>query len=126
MVGQPLKILNSDTADHNIHNLPKHNPEWNESQSAGDPAVTKTFTAPEMMLPLECNQHPWMRAYVNVMMHPYFAVSAEDGSYQISNLPPGDYVLAAIHEKFGEQTMRIKVGPNEKVKAPIIFATGAL
>ena len=126
MAGQPLKILNSDTADHNIHDMPGKNPPWNESQMPTDKPIIKTFANPEMMIPVQCNQHPWMRAYINVMQHPYFAVSAADGRYEIKNLPPGEYTLAAVHERFGEQTMKIKVGPKETVKAPFIFAQGKL
>lgn len=126
MAGQELKILNSDTADHNIHDMPSNNPPWNESQMPTDKPIIKTFANPEMMIPVQCNQHPWMRAYINVMQHPYFAVSAADGRYEIRNLPPGEYTLAAVHERFGEQTMKIKVGPKETVKAPFIFAQGKL
>ena len=121
MVGQPFKVTNSDNADHNIHDLPKNNPQWNESQMAKDPAIVKTFKNPEMMLPLQCNQHPWMRAYVNVMSNPYYAVSAQDGSFTIRNLPPGEYTLAAMHEKFGEKMMKVKVGPKENVEAEFLF-----
>jgi plastocyanin len=127
MAGQPLKVLNSDTADHNIHDMPSNNPPWNESQMPTDKPIVKTFAKPEMMIPVQCNQHPWMRAYINVMQHPYFAVSAPDGSYEIKNLPPGEYTLAAVHEKFGEQViMKLKVGPKQTVKAPFIFSQGAL
>lgn len=121
MAGQPLKILNTDTADHNIHDMPSHNPQWNESQMPTDPPVVKTFPNPEMKIPLQCNQHPWMRAYVNVMSHPYFAVSAADGTFQIKNLPPGEYTLVAVHEKFGEQTMKVKVGARETGKGDFVF-----
>lgn len=127
MAGQPLKILNTDTADHNVHDMPAKNPAWNESQMTGDPPVLKTFSNPEMMIPLQCNQHPWMRAYVNVMPHPYFAVSANDGRFTIPNLPPGEYTVAAVHEKFGEQVMvKVKVSPNAAAKADFIFAQGKL
>lgn len=123
MVGQPLKITNTDTADHNIHDMPSKNPAFNESQMPTDKPITKTFATPEMMIPVQCNQHPWMRAYINVMTNPYFAVSAADGSYEIKNLPPGEYTIAAVHEKFGEQTMKVKVGPKESAKAAFIFST---
>lgn len=122
MVGQPFKILNTDTADHNIHNMPRNNPQWNETQFPTDKPIIKTFTNPEMMLPLQCNQHPWMRAYVNVMPHPYYAVSAEDGSFAIKNLPPGEYTLVAVHEKFGEKTMKVKVDAKGTAKADFVFA----
>jgi hypothetical protein len=126
LVDVPLKITNTDTADHNIHDMPSNNPPFNESQMPTDKPVTKTFRNPEMMIPVQCNQHPWMRAYINVMPNPYFAVSATDGSYEIKDLPPGEYTLAAVHEKFGEQTMKIKVGAKETVKAPFVFSQGKL
>lgn len=124
MAGQPLKILNTDTADHNIHAMPSNNPQWNESQMPTDPPLLKSFAHPEMMIPLQCNQHPWMRAYVSVLSHPYFAVSATDGSFQIKNLPPGEYTLAAVHEKFGEQIVKIQVVPKENAKTEFVFAAG--
>jgi plastocyanin len=121
MAGQALKITNTDTADHNIHDMPNKNQAFNESQMPTDKPITKTFSTPEMMVPVQCNQHPWMRAYINVMTNPYFAVSAPDGSYEIKNLPPGEYILAAVHEKFGEQTMKVKVVPKESAKTEFSF-----
>ena len=123
LTGQRLKILNSDTADHNIHDMPSNNPPFNESQMPTSKPVVKTFTNPEMMIPVQCNQHPWMRAYINVMSHPYFAVSAADGSFTIKNLPPGEYTLTAAHEKFGEQTMKVKVGPKMDSDARFVFSS---
>jgi hypothetical protein len=124
MAKQPLKVLNDDQAIHNIHDMPSNNPQWNETQMPTDQPITKSFTRPEMMVPLQCNQHPWMRAYVNVMPHPYFAVSGADGSFEIRNLPPGDYTLAAVHEKFGERTLNVRVEPQQTAKAP--FEYGAV
>jgi plastocyanin len=125
MAGQPLKITNTDTADHNIHDMPSNNPPFNESQMPTDKPVLKKFPNSEMMIPVQCNQHPWMRAYINVMSHPYFAVSGPDGSFEIKNLPPGEYTIAAVHERFGEQTMKVKVGPKENAKAAFVYpATG--
>ena len=112
--GQPLQVRNSDTAGHNVHPIPAGgDEEWNESQMPGAQPILKTFHHPQIMLPVQCNQHPWMKAYLNVMTHPFFSVSREDGSFMIQDLPPGDYTLAAVHEKFGEQTTRVKVSPKE-------------
>jgi plastocyanin len=122
MAGQPLKITNTDTADHNIHDMPSNNPAFNESQMPTDKPVIKKFSNAEMMVPVQCNQHPWMRAYINVMSNPYFAVSAPDGSFEIKNLPPGEYTIAAVHERFGEQTMKVKVGPKENGKAGFVYS----
>lgn len=124
MAGQPLKILNTDTANHNVHSMPTKNRQWNESQMPTDAPIVKTFATPEMMIPFQCNQHPWMRAYVNVMSHPYFAVSSPDGKFEIRNLPPGEYTLAAVHEKFGEQTTKVKVPPKESAMADFSFSAG--
>jgi len=122
MAGQPLKITNSDTADHNVHDMPSNNPAWNESQMPTDKPIIKTFANPEMKIPVQCNQHNWMTAFINVMPNPYYAVSAADGSFEIKNLPPGEYTLVAVHEKFGEQTMKINVGPKETAKSAFVFA----
>lgn len=125
MAGQPLKITNTDTADHNIHDMPSNNPAFNESQMPTDQPITKKFPNAEMMIPVQCNQHPWMRAFINVMSHPYYAVSAADGSFEIRSLPPGEYTIAAVHEKFGEQTMKVKVGPKENAKAAFVYSAAA-
>ena len=123
MVGQKLRVLNDDSAEHNVHPMARNNPQWNESQMPhGDPIV-KSFQHPELMMPVECNQHPWMEMYLNVMEHPYFAVSAEDGSFQIKNLPPGEYTVGAIHEKFGEQTVKVTVAPKQTAAANFAFTS---
>jgi hypothetical protein len=122
MAGQPLKILNSDLADHNVHPMPRKNPEWNESQSPNGSPIMKSFAKPEIMMPIQCNQHPWMRAYINVMTHPYFAVSTRDGKFEIGNLPPGEYTLVAVHEKFGEQMAKVRVGLKESAKVDFTFS----
>ena len=53
--------------------------------------------------------HPWMKSYVAVFKHPFFAVTGKDGSFQLPNLPPGDYTIEAWHEKLGTMTQKITV-----------------
>jgi plastocyanin len=121
-VGQPLEVRNADTASHNVHPMPAGgDEEWNESQMPGASAIVRTFHHSEIMLPVHCNQHPWMKAYLNIMTHPFFSVSRQDGTFLIQDLPPGDYTLAAVHEKFGEQTMRVKVISKETAQSSFIF-----
>jgi len=122
MVGQKFQVLNNDNAEHNVHPMPRNNAQWNESQMPRGEPIVKTFQHPEIMMPVQCNQHPWMEMYVNVLEHPYFAVSAEDGSFQIKDLPPGEYILAAVHEKFGEQTMKVTIAPEQTATANFTFA----
>ena len=113
MTGQTVKINNDDPTTHNIHPTPKDNREWNESQPPSAPALEKTFAREEIMLPVKCNQHPWMKMYVNVVKSPFFAVTDKSGKYEIKGLPPGDYTLAFVHEKLGEQDQKVTVAPKE-------------
>jgi len=59
---------------------------------------------------LRCDFHRWMRAYIFVMEHPFFAITDAKGRFQIKNLPPGEYTLATWHESFGKNKQIIKVG----------------
>jgi len=113
MAKQPFKITNTDQADHNIHDMPSHNPAWNETQMPTDKPIVKSFPNPELMVALQCNQHPWMRAYVNVVAHPFFAVTGDDGTFTIKGLPPGTYTVELIHEKYGKQEQQATVGVKE-------------
>jgi plastocyanin len=113
MAGQQVKVLNSDNTTHNIHPTPKDNREWNESQPPKAAPLEKTFAREEIMLPVKCNQHPWMKMYVNVVKSPFFAVTDKDGKFEIKGLPPGTYTLAAVHEKLGEQDQKVTVGAKE-------------
>jgi plastocyanin len=116
MPGQAIEFRNSDKTDHNIHAVPKNNPEWNESQSPKSAPITKHFNKPEIMVPVKCNQHPWMKMYVNVAANPLFAVTDASGHFEIKGLPPGDYTIAAVQEKLGERTLTLKVAPQEQKK----------
>jgi plastocyanin len=98
MVGQVVRVNNGDPTAHNVHFMPKRNAGQNQSHAPGGPPITHSFTRPEIMVPLRCNQHPWMRTLVGVLTHPFFAVTSEDGKFEIRDLPPGKYTLAAWHE----------------------------
>jgi hypothetical protein len=111
-VGQAFHVTNSDPVTHNIHPLAQVNREWNHSQGAGDPQLTRKFIKPEIMVPVKCNIHSWMHAFIGVVAHPYFAVTGLDGSFAIPNVPPGDYVVAAWHEKFGTLEQHVTLAPS--------------
>jgi len=113
MVGQSLHVENEDSTNHNVHPLPMQNREWNQSQPPGSAPIIQQFARPEVMIPVKCNVHPWMIAYVGVLPHPFFSITGGDGSFEIKGLPPGNYVIEAWHEKFGTFTQNVTVGASE-------------
>jgi uncharacterized protein (DUF2141 family) len=111
MVGQKLIIRNGDDTMHNIHATGTLNPEFNFSQAKQGQENEKVFNCEEIMVPLKCDVHGWMNSYIGVLRHPFFAVTGEDGSFEIKGLPPGEYTVEAWHEKFGAQEQVVKVEP---------------
>ena len=109
MVGQPLRIRNSDDTLHNIHPRPTMNKEFNIGQPRKGMEVTKSFEKPELLIPTGCDVHPWMRAYISVLAHPFFAVTKEDGSYEIRALPDGEYEVEAVHSQLKSATGKVSV-----------------
>jgi plastocyanin len=124
MAGQTVQIKNDDQTTHNIHPTPKDNREWNESQPPSSPAIEKNFAREEIMLPVKCNQHPWMKMYVNVVKTPFYAVTDKSGKYEIKGLPPGDYTIAFVHEKLGEQDQKVTVAAKESKTVDQSFKAG--
>jgi len=113
VAGQNIEVKNSDPTNHNIHPQPTVNQEWNESQSPGETPKMKTFARQEVMIPVKCNVHPWMRSYIGVVNHPFFAVTGDDGTFTIKGLPPGTYTIQVWHEKYGTQDQQVTVGAKE-------------
>ena len=93
--------------------MPTVNPEWNESQPPGSAPKMKTFARQEVMIPVKCNVHPWMRSYIGVVAHPFFAVTGDDGTFTIKGLPPGTYTIQVWHEKYGPMEQTVTVGAKE-------------
>ena len=119
--GQPLKIKNNDDTLHNIHPRPTVNEEFNIGQPRKGMESTKTFAKKELMFPVGCDVHPWMRAYISVMDNPFYAVTSEDGTFEIKGLPPGDYEVEAWHEKLKTQTQKVSVKAGEPAKLDFNF-----
>ncbi len=111
--GQELKVLNSDPTTHNINPSPQNNRNWNISQGPGTAPQIKTFARQEVMIPVKCNVHPWMRSYIGVVNHPYFDVTGADGTFELKDLPPGDYTVQVWHERLGTQEMQVSVAASE-------------
>ena len=129
MAKQEINITNSDPTTHNIHFLQGKNPDWNQSQPNGAAPLKHQLNTPEQMAQVKCNQHPWMKAFVGVMRHPFFAVSAEDGTFKISGVPPGKYTVVAWHEAATgpgtEKTMEVTVPAKGSATADFSFGAAA-
>ncbi|MGA7077096.1 MAG: carboxypeptidase regulatory-like domain-containing protein [Terriglobales bacterium] len=106
--GQHLKIVNSDQTSHNINSQSTKNPAWNKSQPAGAAPLDAAWNNEEIAIPVKCNVHPWMHAYIVVVKGPY-GVSDDHGSFKLDNVPPGDYTLTAWHETYGTQSQKVTV-----------------
>jgi plastocyanin len=111
-IDQKLRIVNGDKTSHNIHPMPSSNREWNKSEPPGVPPFEETFAREEVAIPVKCNVHSWMRAYIAVFRHPWFAVTGSDGSFEIKNVPAGSYTIQAWHEKYGTLREKVTVGVN--------------
>jgi plastocyanin len=117
---QKLKMVNSDNTTHNVHPLPANNREWNKAEPAGS-TMEESFPREEVAIPVKCNVHPWMKSYIAVFKHPYFAVTSKDGSFQLPNLPPGEYTIQAWHEKLGTLTQKITIAAGESKTLDFTF-----
>ncbi len=119
--GQTLAVKNSDPVSHNIHPQPQNNREWNQQQSPGSPDLERRFGVPEVMIPVKCNVHAWMKSYIAVMEHPYFAVTGADGGFHFASLPPGTYTVAAWHETLGELTQPFTVAAKAEGQVAFVY-----
>jgi plastocyanin len=120
---QPLEILNSDGTLHNVHALPKASKEFNLGMPIQGMKLTQKFTAPEVMVKIKCEVHPWMNAWAGVLDHPFYGVSNNEGIFELKGLPPGEYVVEAWHEKYGTQTSTVKVPETTEVSFTFKEAT---
>ena len=120
MAGQELLIKNSDATLHNIHSMPKVNKEFNFAM----PKVVKKKKAsfaksePDPFY-IKCDVHPWMKTWVLVSDHPYYAVTDKSGNFSIDNIPPGTYEVVCWQEKFGSKralTSKVTIGEGDTNK----------
>lgn len=110
--GQDVMVVNSDNTNHNIHAVPSRNTEFNFTQTKpGQQLLTaaQKFKAPEVMVRVKCDVHPWMSAYVGVLPHPFFSVTQQGGAYEIKNVPAGKYTLAVWHEEWSKSPTEIEI-----------------
>jgi plastocyanin len=120
--GQPIQIKNSDPTLHNVHAMPETNKGFNIGQPVQGMVSPAKFDKVEMKpFRIKCDVHGWMKSYMAVLPHPFHSVSQMNGTFNIANLPPGNYTLVAWHEKYGEQEQQVTVGPKEQKQVTFTF-----
>lgn len=123
--GGTVEFTNSDPTMHNVHMMPVQvgNTRVDVSQGPNGKPQDERFNTAETMIPLLCNNHPWMNGFLNVSPTPYFAVSGPDGSFKIPSVPAGKYTLVFVHEKLGTQELPITITAHQATPATITFTS---
>jgi hypothetical protein len=121
--GDFVEFRNEDATMHNIHTMPAvvGNDAVDISEGPNGKPQTRQFKQPEAMIPVRCNNHPWMSAFVNVSATPWFAVTGPDGSFTLKGMPAGEYTLGFVQEKLGEQDITVTVQPQAVTAANEVF-----
>jgi outer membrane protein assembly factor BamB len=108
-VGQDFIIRNSDPYIHNTRSLSLRNRAFNIGQPPKSADRERVFKRAEGPIRLGCDFHKWMAAWIFVLDHSFFAITDENGNFEIKGLPPGEYTFEAWHEEFGDQRVTLKV-----------------
>lgn len=121
MVGQPLRIRNSDSTLHNIHAAPEKNKPFNLAQTQPGQTTDRDFNASEVMIPVKCDVHGWMQSYIGVLSHPFFSATGTDGAFSMTGVPPGTYTVTAWHERYGTQQQKLVVAARADASLSFTF-----
>ncbi len=126
-VGQKLKVLNPDDTFHNVRSLPKKNGEllFNLGMPASLKVQEIVFSSPDdvenPLFPIKCDVHHWMICYAAVLEHPFFAVTDENGQFQMEGIPVGEYQLTAWHERLAKREFKVIIKKDLPLEMKISF-----
>lgn len=125
MQDQPLVLKSSDPANHNVRYSAFTNAPFNQILPPNGQIEVK-LVAEKRPIPLACDIHPWMKGYLMVFDHPFFAVTDEDGSFEIPGVPAGDQKFVVWQEKVGYVTEGFASGKEVKVQPGQTTDVGAI
>jgi hypothetical protein len=120
---QTMHVTTSDSVIHNVHGLCAVNEPFNFALVRPGQSKDLTFAQPEAF-PVRCDVHPWMKAYVHVFAHPYFAVTGADGTFEIPDVPKGTYMLVAWQENYGTLRQKVSTSDHQTASGDFIFQSG--
>ena len=109
LLGQKVVAKNNDPVLHNVHTYLGAATVFNKGMPNASAKPVVHTAEKEGVIRWKCDVHSWMRGYVGVNKNPFQAVSGEDGTFKIDNIPPGSYTIEAWHEKYGSKTVEVKV-----------------
>ncbi|HZS39110.1 MAG TPA: carboxypeptidase regulatory-like domain-containing protein [Polyangia bacterium] len=122
VAGQTLDIKNGDPVLHNVHTYKGTSTLFNQAQVPNTPDIEKKFDNNGAMLKFKCDVHQWMTGFVWVQNNPYFAVTKDDGSFEIKGVPAGKYEIEAWHERFGAKKGEVTVEPGKPAEVKFEYA----
>jgi hypothetical protein len=122
-VGQVLQIKNDDDLLHNVHSLSARTNSFNVGQPIAGMVNRFRLKDEETMLRLSCDLHTWMKAYIGIVSHPYFAVTGAAGTFEIANVPVGSHTLVVWQEAYGQRKQRIAVKAGGPTNVELTFST---
>lgn len=122
--GATVEILNSDDTLHDFHTLSRLNPPRNVAQPRKARPLRVTFEHPEIV-PVKCDLHGegFMRAWIVVASHPYYALTDDEGRFRLPDLPVGPHTIEVWHEVLGTKRVPVSVGTTGEVRLTVTFAS---
>jgi hypothetical protein len=120
VVGQDVTIRSSDPTFHNVHILGSKGDVTNFSLTTAGQEKKMKFDYVDM-LRAKCDVHPWMLSYVGVFENPFFAVTSEDGGFEIKGVPAGSYTLVAWHEQYGRLEKPVTLADDKPVEGSMTY-----
>jgi plastocyanin len=119
VAGQDVDIKNSDGTLHNVHTYKGTESLFNQAQPKGSDPLTKQWD--DGIIKFTCDVHPWMRGFVVVTDHPFFAVTGADGTFTIPKVPAGKYTVEAWHAHYGMKKAEVTVADDKPGELTISY-----